>query len=65
LTAAFDAGPAPMLVCFGLAVLYWLFLGVLISALKGVYTAALYAHTTQKPYQGLPPELVAGAFRER
>ncbi len=63
--AGLGGGPVPLIVCVALAVVYWLFLGLLISALRGIYTAALYAHATHKPVQGFPNDLVAGAFSRR
>ncbi len=47
------------------AVIYWLVLGVVLSALRGIYTAALYAHATEQPVEGFPRELLRGAFHRR
>ena len=43
----------------------WIALGVVLSALQGIYTAALYAHATHKPLGGFPREFVADAFSPR
>jgi hypothetical protein len=48
-----------------LAILYWIALGIMMSALRGIFVAALYAHAAHEPLQDFPPELVADAFRRR
>jgi hypothetical protein len=47
------------------AVLYWVALGIVMSALRGIFVAALYAHAAHQPLQHFPNEVVAGAFRPR
>jgi len=50
----------------GVTMLYWLGLGVLTSALQGIYRAALYRYaTTGEVPTGFAPERLAQAFRPR
>lgn len=65
LMQSMNAGPAVLIVAVGLAVLYWAILGVLMSALQGIYTAALYGYASGSEVRGFPVELVQGAFSQR
>jgi len=48
-----------------LAGIYWLALAIVLSALRGIYTAALYAYATHSDVRDFPDDLLAGAFVER
>ncbi len=48
-----------------IAVLYWVTLAIVLSALKGIFVAALYAHAAHEPLEAFPREVVADAFRPR
>lgn len=47
------------------AVLYWILLAVVMSALQGIFVAALYSYANDEPTGSIPRELIAGAFRVR
>jgi hypothetical protein len=63
--AASGGSPALVVGLIGIAVLYWILQGIVMSALKGIFVAALYAHAAHEPLQGFPQEVVATAFRPR
>lgn len=44
------------------ALLYFLVLSIVLSALRGIYTAALYTHAAGRTPHGFPVDLVAQAF---
>lgn len=52
---------------FVAAVGYWVLLGIVMSALRGIYTAALYTYATNQEIQlrGFPVELLSSAFSRR
>ena len=60
------ANGAPPVVCFGIgsfAIFYWLFLGVVSSAIKSIYQVALYRYaTTGVVPAGFPEQIVMGSF---
>lgn len=66
-SVALNAGPEVLLAALGAAVVYWVMLAIVLSALRGIFTAALYAYVTNQEirHRGFPVELVAGAFRSR
>lgn len=49
----------------GVALLYWVLLSIVLAALQGIYTAALYGYATDHRVLGFPEDLVAGAFSPR
>lgn len=57
--------PIIAIALFVLAVMSWIALGIVMSALRGVFVAALYAHAAHEPLHHFPQELTAGAFRQR
>jgi hypothetical protein len=62
----FGAGSIALGAAFGGAsVLCLLGVAVVLSALQGIYTAALYAYATHGEVRGFPVELVTDAFRPR
>ncbi len=53
-------------ITLGVLSLLWLLgVSVILSALRGIYTAALYAYATHGEVRGFPVELVTDAFRPR
>jgi hypothetical protein len=54
-----------LLIALGVAILYWVLLGIVLSALRGIFTAALYGHATHQTVRGFPVELLSGAFGAR
>lgn len=44
---------------------YWVALAIVMSALKGIYSAALYAYAARQEVRGFPTELASGAFSSR
>ncbi|RMF71526.1 MAG: hypothetical protein D6744_17825 [Planctomycetota bacterium] len=48
-----------------LAVLYWIVLSLVLSSLRGIYTAALYCYAANDEVRGFPVELVSEAFSPR
>lgn len=55
----------PLIVIGGVVVFYVLTVSVVISALKGIYTAALYAYAAHHEVRGFPVDLVSSAFSPR
>lgn len=52
-------------VAVGVAVLYWIVLALVLSSLRGIYTAALYSYAAREEVRGFPVELISGAFSPR
>lgn len=50
---------------FAIALAYWLGLSVVLSALGGIYTAALYEYASDRPVSGLAGEFMTEAFSQR
>jgi hypothetical protein len=63
--AIFKSSVALAISLFVIAALYWITLGIVMSALRGVFVAALYAHAAHEPLHDFPSELTANAFRRR
>lgn len=61
--ATLGAGAALILPAIGLAVLGYILLGLLASALQGIYTAALYRHASGGRVEGFDATMLTGAFR--
>lgn len=61
---AFDSFVPAVILC-GVALLWWIILAIVISALQGIYVAALYCYATDQPTGMIPRDLVADAFRRR
>lgn len=65
LTFGLNAGVWVFVTACGIAVLYWLLLGVVMSALQGIYVAALYAYANDKPVDLISHDLLRNSFRPR
>jgi hypothetical protein len=48
-----------------IALIYWIVLAVVISALQGIFVAALYSYASDEPTGPFPRELIAHAFHRR
>jgi hypothetical protein len=57
--------PAAMIAAIGIAVMGYLFLALFSSALKGVYTAALYRYAVTGESGFFDPAMMGGAFRPK
>jgi hypothetical protein len=62
---AAQVAPAAVLAVVGIGVLGLVFIGLLSSALKGIYTAALYRYASTGEAGSFAPEMVGRAFRPR
>ncbi len=62
---AAQIAPAAAVGAVGIAVLGFCFLGLFVSALKGIYTAALYRYATTGEAGLFAPEMVGRAFRSK
>lgn len=59
-----DSPVVGITVC-ALALVYWVGLGIILSTLKGIFVAALYAYAAHEDLQVFPQHVVAGAFGRR
>ncbi len=57
--------PQAIIPAIGVAVLGFVFLGLLSATLKGIYTAALYQYATTGKVEHFQPEMMGGAFRPK
>lgn len=49
----------------GMAVVYWILLAAVMSALQGIFKAALYCHAAGQRLEGFPADVAARAFTTR
>ncbi|MBI2140447.1 hypothetical protein HYU14_05970 [Candidatus Woesearchaeota archaeon] len=62
----FSGSGAVVGLTFAAVIIYWVFLGIISSALNGIFTAALYHYAnTGKVPEAFSPELVKGTFRQK
>lgn len=61
--AQFGAGPAVILPVVAVGVMGYVVLGLVASAIQGIYTAALYRHATGGHVEGFDAQMLTGAFR--
>ncbi len=56
----------PLLICVGIMIFYFMILGIISSALQGIYTTALYLYaTTNKIPSSFSPEVIQHAFKPK
>ena len=65
ITVAAQLGAAPVMAMVGVAVLGFVLLALFFSALKGVYTAALYRYATTGEVGYFDPDIMGNAFRPK
>lgn len=61
--AQFGAGAAVILPVVAVGVMGYVALGLVASAIQGIYTAALYRHATGGHVEGFDAQMLTGAFR--
>lgn len=61
--AQFGAGAAVILPVVAVGVMGYVVLGLVASAIQGIYTAALYRHATGGHVEGFDAQMLTGAFR--
>lgn len=64
-TASQGGSAAVLIATIACAVLYWVLLAIVLTALRGIYTAALYCYATNQEPRGFPVELLAEGFSPR
>lgn len=59
------AGPAVIIPLVAIGLMGYLLLGLVLSALKGIYTAALYQHATEGSNDFFDGQMMGSAFRQK